>query len=216
MSWRSLREARRYLLAALGAELALLAAGVGRFGRLIAGTAVVSLIFFRDPERPLSPRPDLVYASADGVVVGVDRTSDPWLEGRESVRVATFLSILDVHVTRSPVSGAIVLDEDLPGGFAPAFLRKSAENRRKRLAIDGEEGRVVVVQIAGLLARRIASWVSLGSRVAAGERLGLIHFGSRTEVLLPDDEAEVLVRVGERVRAGVTAVARYRREPARA
>ena len=212
MSWRSLREARRYVLMALAAELALLVAGARRFGRLLGGTALASLFFFRDPDRSAPGQPDLVYATADGVVVGVDRASDPWLGGVESLRVSTFLSLHDVHVTRSPVAGNIVLDEELPGGFAPAFLRRSESNRRKRLAIDGEGGRVVVVQVAGLVARRITSWVGVGSTVVAGDRLGLIHLGSRTELLLPADEAEPLVTVGQRVRAGVTPVARYRRE----
>ena len=208
MSWRSLREARRYLLLALGAELAVLAAGGRRLGRLVGGAALATLLFFRDPERRAPDRPDLVYATADGVVVGVDRAPEPWL-GRESLRVSTFLSLHNVHVTRSPVAGSVSLDEDLPGGFAPALFRHSEANRRRRLAIDGRRGRVVVVQIAGMLARRITSWVGVGSPVAAGQRLGLIHFGSRTEVLLPAEDAEVLVRVGDRVRAGVTPVARY-------
>ncbi|MDP8943783.1 MAG: phosphatidylserine decarboxylase [Actinomycetota bacterium] len=212
MSWRCLREARRYLLLALGAELAVLAAGGRRFGRLLGGTALASLLFFRDPERRAPERTDLVYATADGVVVGVDRAPEPWLEGVEAVRVSTFLSIHNVHVTRSPVTGSVVRDEDLPGGFAPALFRRAESNRRKRLAIDGRRGRVVVVQVAGLLARRITSWVGVGSPVAAGDRLALIHLGSRTEVLLPAHDAEVLVKVGARVRAGVTPVARYRAE----
>ena len=210
MSRRSLREARRYVLAALAAELALLLRGGRRFGRVLAGTTLASLVFFRDPERRAPGRPGEVYATAVGVVVGIDRVSEPWVEGREAVRLSTFISLLDVHVTRSPVAGNVALAEELPGGFAPAFLGRSASNHRKRLAIDGREGRVVVVQIAGMLARRIAPWVGLGSAVAAGERLGLIHFGSRTEVLLPAEDAEVVVSVGERVRAGVTPVARYR------
>ena len=215
MSWRCLREARRYLLLALAAELGLLVAGRRRFGALWVGTAVASLIFFRDPERPSPTRPELLYATADGVVVGVDRTAEPWLGGAEALCVSTFLSLHNVHVIRSPVAGDVLLDEQLPGGFAPAFLRRSVSNRRKRLAIDGERGRVVVVQIAGVMARRITSWVGAGSAVSAGQRLGLIHFGSRTELLIPADDAKVLVSPGERVLGGVTPVARYREGTAR-
>jgi phosphatidylserine decarboxylase len=214
VSWRTLREARRYLLLALAAELALLRSGRPRFGPFVGGTALASLFFFRDPERPSPVRPDLLYATADGVVVGVDRTPEPWLGSGESLRVSTFLSVFNVHVTRSPVSGDVLIHEELSGGFAPAFLRRSMSNRRKRLAIDGERGRVVVVQIAGLVARRITSWVGTGSAVAAGQRIGLIHFGSRTELLVPAEEAEVLVGVGERVLAGITPVARYRTDVA--
>jgi phosphatidylserine decarboxylase len=205
VSWRALREARRYVLSALLADLMLLLGG-RRAGWIGASAALVSLAFFRDPERPLDPEPDAVYATADGVIVGVDEASDPWLPER-ALRISTFLALYDVHVIRSPVAGGITLAEDVEGGFAPAFLRRSGSNLRKRLAIEGPAGRVVVVQIAGLLARRITSWTGLGSRVGTGQRVGLIHFGSRTEVLLEADRFEARVRVGERVKAGATPIA---------
>ena len=171
-----------------------------------ASTALASLACFRDPERVLDPEPNTVYATADGVIVGVEEASDPWLP-EQALRISTFLSLHDVHVIRSPVAGNITLAEEVKGGFAPAFLGRAGSNLRKRLAIDGPAGRVVVVQIAGMVARRITSWTGLGSRVATGQRVGLIHFGSRTEVLLPADRFEARVRAGERVKAGVTPIA---------
>lgn len=206
MSWRALREARRYLLCALLADLLVVLSG-RRAGWLAASTTVGSLLFFRDPERTLEPRADTVYATADGVIVGVDETSDPWMAGT-ALRVSTFLALHNVHVIRSPLSGRIAADEEIKGGFAPAFLGRSQQNLRKRLAIDGNSGRVVVVQIAGMLARKITSWTALGAGVDAGQRVGLIHLGSRTEVLLPADRYETLVRPGQRVRAGITPIAR--------
>jgi phosphatidylserine decarboxylase len=177
-----------------------------RAGWMGASAALASLAFFRDPERVLDPEPNTVYATADGVIVGVEEASDPWLP-EQALRISTFLSLHDVHVIRSPVAGNITLAEEVKGGFAPAFLGRAGSNLRKRLAIDGPAGRVVVVQIAGMVARRITSWTGLGSRVATGQRVGLIHFGSRTEVLLPADRFEARVRAGERVKAGVTPIA---------
>jgi phosphatidylserine decarboxylase len=206
MTWRALREARRYVLWAILADLALVASG-RRPGRIAPFAALASLLFFRDPERKLEPEADTVYATADGVIVGVDETADAWMP-ETALRVSTFLSLHNVHVIRSPLAGSVAADEEIEGGFAPAFLGRSGENLRKRLAIDGSSGRVVVVQIAGMLARKITSWVEPGSGVAAGQRVGLIHLGSRTEVLLPADRFEPLVRPGHRVRAGVTPIAR--------
>ena len=208
MSRRSLSEARRYVLAALLVELALAPLGVLR-GRLLFGIGLTCLLFFRDPPRALRPEPDTVYAPADGVVVGVDAVAEKWLPGADALRISTSLALYDVHVNRSPAAGRIALAEEIHGGFAPAFLRRASTNRRKRLAIDGEGRRVVLVQIAGMLARRISSWAWLGDRVTAGQRIALIHFGSRVEVRVPAAEARPLVEVGERVRAGITPIARY-------
>jgi len=212
VTWRALREARRYVLAALAAEVALAPLRILR-GRLLLGVGALCLLFFRDPPRVLDPAPDTVYAPADGLVVGVDAVPEPWLPGADALRISTFLALYDVHVNRSPVAGRIALAEETPGGYAPAFLRRAERNHRKRLALDEGGRRVVLVQVAGLLARRISSWAWLGDRVAAGQRIALIHFGSRAEVLLPGAAARPLVAVGERVRAGITPIARW--EPAR-
>ena len=208
MSRRSLREARRYVFAALLAELVLAPLGFLR-GRLLLGVGLACLLFFRDPPRTLHAEPDTVYAPADGVVVGVDTVAEKWLAGGDALRISTFLAVYDVHVTRSPAAGCIALAEEVPGGFAPAFLTRASANRRKRLAIDGEGRRVVLVQIAGMLARRISSWAWLGDRVQAGQRIALIHFGSRAEVRVPAADARALVDVGQRVRAGITPIASY-------
>ena len=213
VTWRALREARRYLAGAVLVELALLALG-RPVGRVLTGAAVTCLVFFRDPSRP-GPREDaVVYAAADGVVVGVEPAQEPWLGDQEAVRISTFLSLHNVHVNRSPVAGRVAEAEELPGSFAPALLGRAGENHRRRMAIDGERGRVVIVQVAGAVARRIALWVRIGNSVAAGERIGLIHFGSRTDVLLPAGSVEVSVSRGDRVRGGVSALARYRGEGA--
>ena len=210
VSRRTVGEARRYVLAALLIELVLAPLGFLR-GRLLFGVGLGCLVFFRDPPRPLRPERDTVYAPADGVVVGVDTVAEKWLPAGDALRVTTFLAVYDVHVNRSPAEGCITMAEEVPGGFAPAFLGRATANHRKRLAIDGDGRRVVLVQIAGMLARRISSWAWVGDRVTAGQRIGLIHFGSRAEVRVRAGEARALVEVGDRVRAGITPIARYAR-----
>jgi len=207
MSRRSLFEARRYVLAAAAAELALAPLRALK-GRLLLAVSLACLVFFRDPARELTQEPDTIYAPADGVVVDVDRVADGWLDG-EALRISTFLAIYDVHVNRSPATGRIVAVEETAGGFAPAFMGRARSNHRKRLAIEDGARRVVLVQFAGMLARRISSWAWLGDRVVAGQRIALIHLGSRADVLVPAQEAQPLVEVGQRVRAGLTPIARY-------
>ena len=210
---RSWLTARRYVLGPLLLGVALLVAGRRRSGLFGIGAAGAAMLFFRDPERPLVPDPDIVYAAADGFVTDVEEAHEPWIPGGEALRISTFLSIHNVHVNRSPVEGSIAKQEEVPGRFVPAFLGgANEENHQNRIAIDGPKGRAVVVQIAGMVARRISRWVEVGENVTQGQRLGLIHFGSRTDVLLPVGRAEPLVRTGDRVRAGVTPVARYKGE----
>lgn len=208
MTLRTLREARRYLLAAAVAELALAPLRV-LHGRLLLGVGLACAVFFRDPARPPAQDPDVIYAPADGRVVEVDSVADEWLPGGDALRVSTFLSIYDVHVNRSPAAGTIVAASEAPGAYAPAFLKRSRVNHRKRMAIDEGARRVVLVQFAGMLARRISSWSWLGDRVEPGQRIALIHLGSRADVLVPAGDAHPLVEVGDRVRAGVTPIARY-------
>lgn len=209
MSWRALREARRYVAMAAALDLALFAVRRRGAGRLLLGAACVLSLFFRDPERRVADDEGLVFAPADGVVTAVERAGDPWMEDEEALRITTFLSLHNVHVTRSPVSGRIVDEEAVAGGYSPAFSKRAGENHRKRIAIETARGRVVLVQVAGLVARRISSWVGAGDTVAAGQRVALIHFGSRADVLLPAARVEPVVRPGARVRAGETALARY-------
>lgn len=202
------QEARRYVLTPLLAGVGLLAAR-RRAGWLGVGAAGVVALFFRDPERPLTPEPGVVYAAADGIVTRVqEHANEPWLPGG-ALGISTFLSLHNVHINRSPVAGRITDVETASGGFAPALFVRAEENRRRRIAIDGIQGQVVVVQVAGMLARTITGWAGTGDRVAAGQRIGIIHFGSRTDVLLPVGSAEILVHRGDRVRAGVTPLARY-------
>lgn len=209
MTPQSWREARRYVVTTgvMGVVLLLLGR---RSGWLALGLTGLFAAFFRDPDRRLDPDPSVVYAAADGVVRSIEEdVADDWLPSRTGLRISTFLNLHNVHVNRSPVAGTVTQVESVPGGFAPALFDRSGDNTRRRVAIDGAAGRVVVVQVAGLIARKISGWVQPGERVAAGQRIGMIHLGSRTDVLLPQGCVDVLVSLGERVRAGTTELARY-------
>ena len=210
MSSHTWPAARRYVLPplALGVPLALTGR---RTGWALLGVAATVVAFFRDPERPLPTDPELVYAASDGFVTGVDDdVEEPWLPDGRGTRVTVFLSLTDVHVNRSPVAGTLTRSEQVGDGFAPALFKGAQDNRRNRLSFDGPAGPVVVVQVAGALARTISNWVSVGDRLVAGQRLGVIHFGSRTDVLVPRGQYDVLVGKGTRVTAGVTPLFRLR------
>jgi phosphatidylserine decarboxylase len=169
-----------------------------------AGVAVAAFMafFFRDPERRPPDVPGAVLAPADGRVVDVTEVVDPFVGPAH--RVSIFLSPLDVHVNRAPIAGAVVGVEYRSGAFLPAYRADASEvNERTTVAIQGDEMRVVVRQVAGVLARRVVCRVRSGDRVAAGERFGIIKFGSRADVILPL-EVRLSVRPGDRVRAGET------------
>jgi phosphatidylserine decarboxylase len=166
--------------------------------------------FFRDPVRHLDPDSGLLYAPADGTVIGVDTVEDPWFVGRPSHRVSIFLSLFDVHVNRSPVAGEIAEVRELGSGFAPAMqFERSHGNRRREVGMATGHGPVLVVQVAGLLARRIVGWVGPGERLMAGQKIGMITFGSRTDLVVPKEVAVPFVTVGQRVVGGRTPIARW-------
>ena len=200
--------ARRYVVPPFAAGLPLVASG-RRWGWGLVAVGAAVLAFFRDPERPVAADPSLVYAACDGFVTAVeDDVEDAALPGGRGTRVTVFLSLTDVHINRAPLAGRLVSSEQLGAGFAPALFQGAADNRRNRLVFEGPSGPFVVVQVAGALARTITNWVRPGDTVTAGQRLGVIHFGSRTDVLLPAGTARVLVTRGSRVRGGVTPLAR--------
>jgi phosphatidylserine decarboxylase len=188
------------LWGAAGAALALGSLGLTgarRPGLALGAGAALATAFFRDPERD-GPAVGIL-ASADGVVCRVDRDVD----GR--ARVATFMAVWDVHVNRAPVDGIVRSIEHRPGARRPAFRKDSDRNERMVWEIDTPAGDLRLVQIAGAFARRIVPYVDPPETIRRGERIGLIRFGSRVDVVLPAG-IEPGVRVGERVRASVTRI----------
>jgi phosphatidylserine decarboxylase len=186
--------------AAIAAGLAL--TGRPKLALPFAAASAASAGFFRDPEREIPALQQAILAPADGRVTEVTDAVDPFV-GR-AVRVAIFLSPFDVHVNRAPISGLVVSAVFTPGRFIAAFRPGADEvNERCTIALQGENVRVTVVQIAGIAARRIVCRVGPGDKLAAGERFGLIRFGSRTDCYMPPD-TEVRVQPGDRVIGGVT------------
>ena len=190
------------------AALLVTAAFGWRLGVVPAVGALAVLLFFRDPVRRPMGGPGDLLAPADGRVVSVDSNRPHALCAEARRRVSIFMSPLDVHVNRSPVTGIVEKREYRRGSFGAAYKGDASEaNEANALLLRSAAGyRLVVVQIAGWLARRIVCDVREGDRVTRGERFGLIMFGSRVDVYLPD-EVTVCVTPGQRVRAGHTVLA---------
>jgi phosphatidylserine decarboxylase len=174
------------------------------------GTALFFLLalfvayFFRDPEREAPDDERLVVSPADGLVVVVKPVE--LADGNMGTLVSIFLSIFDVHVNRSPLAGRIVETDYRPGKFLVATKQKaSIENEQNVITVENSYARVVFKQIAGLIARRIVFWKKKGDHVALGERVGLIKFGSRVDIILPP-QVIVVARKGERVKGGVSII----------
>ncbi|HVQ28140.1 MAG TPA: phosphatidylserine decarboxylase family protein, partial [Vicinamibacteria bacterium] len=163
--------------------------------------------FFRDPEREIPKDPRLVLSPADGKIVQVIPAPDDHPLGKGTTQISIFLSIFDVHVNRSPIAGHVTAVEYHPGEFLPAFDDKaSLRNEQNSVIVEGGGGRIMFKQIAGLIARRIVFRKRVDDDVAAGERVGLIKFGSRVDVFLPAGTG-IRVKVGDRVQGGASVLA---------
>lgn len=164
--------------------------------------------FFRDPERTVPADPQAVVSPADGRVMYVKKVAENRFIKGEATLVSIFLSITDVHINRSPVEGTVKYREYVPGKYIVAYADKASEiNERNYVGLEKDGLKVLVCQIAGLVARRIVCWAGEGSYLQKGERFGLIRFGSCTQVYLPGD-VEITVKPGDIVRGGITIIGR--------
>ena len=153
------------------------------------------LVFFRDPERTPTGAEDEMVSPADGTVARVkDRT------------IYIFMNVHNVHVNRSPLAGTVTHIDYKPGGFIPAFSKDSDVNERNHVVIESDYGTLELTQIAGVLTRRIVSYTSEGSHVDRGERIGMIRFGSRVDVVIPEGYG-FIVKKGDKVKAGESIIA---------
>ncbi len=195
------KEGRPFILSAIGACFVTGMAGWYFLSTLFLVLALFFVLFFRDPEREVPPLPEAIVSPADGKVVVVK-------EDEDGTHLAIFMSLFNCHVNRAPMDGEVVEIRREKGGFKSANLPEASKNNRVIITFKSSTGEQFQVSlIAGMIARRIQCWASVGDRVSRGERIGMILFGSRVELDMPRDFARFVVKKGENVKAGESIVA---------
>ncbi len=168
--------------------------------------------FFRNPKRNIPEDTSLIVSPADGKVMNVVRLENDDFIKKPCTKITIFLSVFNVHVNRSPMKGEIKFQQYTCGRFRPAYKNSVGfENERHMIGIDNGKMRITVTQIAGILARRIISWVTLNDILTRGELYGLIKFGSCTEIVVPDENVEILVKKGDKVIGGESIIGRIKK-----
>jgi phosphatidylserine decarboxylase len=207
MRSQTLLEARWILLilAAIGVAVWFVSAWLSL---IFLALFLFTIAFFRDPNRPVPPGPNLIVAPADGRVRDIVELDEKEILKTKTRRVGIFLSIFDVHTNRAPIDGRIVYRQHHAGLCLDARDPNCSEkNEAMTWAFENPHGAIVVRQLTGAIARRIVAWANVGDELKKGQRFGMIRFGSRTELYLPLD-AEVLVKTGDHVSGGSTVIAR--------
>ena len=198
------------IIAGGAAATAVVTAFSRRWALLPLAFTASTALFFRDPVRPAPDDANSLVAAADGVVTRVDTVDEDRFIGGPALRVVTFLSLFDVHINRAPTAGSVDYLEHCSGQFRAAWdAEADMVNERNYIGFHTAHGPVLLVQIAGLVARRIVCHLHNEDEVAAGERIGMIKFGSRTDVLVPIGAARSLVVAGMHVKAGVTKIGEW-------
>lgn len=215
--WPSIHsEGRKFVLIAAVITLCFWLLGWSILGWLMLGVTLWVASFFRDPIRVTPIGDDLIIAPADGLITQISEVSTPLelggpdgLPEAKMMRVSIFMSVFDVHINRTPIAGVVKKISYIPGKFLNADLDKaSEENERQHFVVERSDGmRVGFTQIAGLVARRILPLVSMGADLSAGQRVGLIRFGSRVDIYLPAGTMPQVL-LGQRALAGETVIAR--------
>jgi phosphatidylserine decarboxylase len=201
------REGIPFIVPGLIITILFIAFGFFFIGIFFLILTLFTIFFFRDPERRNAIRKNAVLTPADGRILNVWEIDDNNPLGVPAKKISIFMSIFNVHVNRAPANGRILSIAYHPGKFFSANLDKASEqNESNSITMEtGKGGKIVVVQIAGMIARRIVCWIKEKEYVKAGQRFGLIRFGSRLDVYLPA-ASEVIVRSGDRVKAGETII----------
>ena len=168
--------------------------------------------FFRDFHRSMPYDPNILYSPADGTVMGIEEIFDDEYLNEPALKLTIFLSVFNVHTNRAPLDGEIKYQRYTCGQFMPAYEKNASfENERHAVGVDNGRIRFLVIQVAGLLARRIVSWVTVGHELKQGETYGMIKFGSSTELIVPKN-VEITVKKGDKVTGGITVVGRVKAE----
>src|SRR3990170_2924591 len=184
--------------------------------KIFSGITVLFLVitlfivfFFRDPDREITQGEGIILSPADGRIVEIAPFSENGFLNSGGTKVSIFLSLWDVHINRNPISGVVRYSKYIPGGFSVAYKEKaSSENEQNELGLENDQVKLILKQIAGTIARRIVCRIKEGDQVKIGERFGMIKFGSRVEIFLPE-KVKVLVKVNQKVKAGETVIGTY-------
>lgn len=180
----------------------------------VLGIALILFMvyFFRDPDRPQVADGSVVVSGADGWVRCIEEMPEEKFLGVQCVRVSTFLTPFDVHVNRAPIAGAVKALDYTPGKHLLTIQQAASEyNEHSSIVIEGRRTRCLVKQIVGPIVRRVVYWLDEGQQLSIGERIGMMKFGSRLDVYLPAADVNILVKKGDRVFAGKTAIARIKK-----
>ncbi|MEZ4515023.1 MAG: phosphatidylserine decarboxylase [Chloroflexota bacterium] len=177
---------------------------------LVVALWLLVLYFFRDPNRQVIDEPGLVIAPGDGEIVAIIQELEPrYLKG-QALRISMFLSLTDVHIQRTPLGGQVTLVDHQPGKFLQAFRPEASDvNEYVAMVTESRYGQVLIKQIAGILARRCVNMARPGDVLTTGQRFGLIKFSSRLDLFLPIN-AQLLIKIGDKVHGGLTPIARLR------
>jgi len=201
------RAAIPFVLAAAIPALVVALLGWGVAAGLLLILPIAIALFFRDPERHPPKDADAVLAPADGKVMFAGSARAEEAPEGQWLQVTIFLSLLDVHINRTPVAGRVTHVEHIPGTFLPAYKREAAQNERSEIWIDRRGRTIVCRQVVGVLARRVVTRIRKGDTLETGARIGLMKFGSRMDVFVPVT-ATLHAKAGEQVTAGETIIAR--------
>ncbi|NIM98915.1 MAG: phosphatidylserine decarboxylase family protein [candidate division Zixibacteria bacterium] len=212
------KEGIRFLAPALAIWLILLVVWVYSSEAVILAFTIVFFVvflffifFFRDPKRDIPSGEDLILSPADGKVICIKPSDSLDFVGGKGTLISVFMSVFNVHVNRAPVSGCVRYFRYNPGKFFPAFKDKaSLENEQTELGLENDQGKMILKQIAGIMARRIVCRLKSGDSVKAGERFGMIKFGSRVDLFLPEN-VKIKVKLNQKVKAGETIIGVFTR-----
>lgn len=167
---------------------------------------IFTIYFFRNPKRDIPTEKNLILSPADGIILGIDEVYEKNFIKGKAIKINIFLSIFNVHINRSPLQGEVKYRYYRPGKFIPAFKSHASEiNEKNFIGIENHSYKLMVCQITGFIARRIKCWVDEGKRLAGGEIIGIIKFGSGTELFIPVG-SRLMVKKGDKVRAGETII----------
>ncbi len=173
------------------------------------GLLIFVLYFFRDPNREIPKQEEYILSPADGLITDITEVEEGLFIKDKVTLISIFMSPLDVHVNRSPIEGKVSFLEYKKGKFIPATKPEShIVNEKNYIGIENEKTKILVVQVAGIMARRIVHWLKIGQNVGKGDKIGMIKFSSGTQVYLPKN-IEVTVKKGDKLKAGATIIGRY-------